>query len=235
MSLRKKLRRKWQNLVLRWRWFRASRVAQPTCVAEPIGLERCDIFYINLDHRTDRRTHIEGEFAKIGVNNYTRFSAIKNENGALGCAQSHLNILRTWEANPQRLLMICEDDCQFLLERSEIDDLVDQFYNDTRLDVLCLGYNARNGARATEEFSITSNTQTLSCYIMKPHIVPKLIESALKSTKWLATGLPEQKAAIDVVWKELQTQYMFAIPRNRAAKQTDFYSDIQKKSVSYNV
>jgi hypothetical protein len=235
MSLRKKLQRKWQNLVLKWRWFRATRVAKSNCMAEPIGLNRCDIFYINLDHRIDRRSHIEGEFEKIGVSNYTRIAAIKDENGALGCAQSHLNILRAWDANPQRLLMICEDDCQFLLERSEIDDLVDQFFSDTRLDVLCLGYNARNGVPVTNEFTITSNTQTLSCYIMKPHIVAKLIESALKSTKWLATGLPEQKAAIDVVWKELQTQYMFAIPRNRAAKQTGFYSDIQKKSVSYNV
>lgn len=221
--------------MLKWRWFRVSRKMQPAAVTDPIGLNRCDVFYINLDHRTDRRTHIEGEFAKIGLKNYTRFSAIKDENGALGCARSHLQVLRTWKATSQRLLMICEDDCQFLLERTDIDHLIDKFYADTRLDILCLGYNARNGAMVTDDFSITSNTQTLSCYIVKSHAIPNLIESALKSTIWLEMGQPEQKAAIDVVWKELQTRYLFAIPLLRAAKQTEFYSDIQKKTVSYNV
>lgn len=235
MSLRKKIRRKWQNLVLKWRWFRASRVAQPTCAAEPIGLDRCDIFYINLDHRTDRRTHIEGEFAKIGVGNYTRFSAIKDENGALGCAQSHLNILRMWDANPQRLLMICEDDCQFLLERSEIDDLVDQFFNDTRLDVLCLGYNARNGVIISNAFSITSNTQTTSCYLIKEHALFELIDAARLSVNKLETGHSRKQFAIDVTWKQKQEKIFFAISNNRCVKQLDSYSDIEMQEISYKV
>lgn len=208
---------------------------QPAAVTDPIGLNRCDVFYINLDHRTDRRTHIEGEFAKIGLKNYTRFSAIKDENGALGCARSHLQVLRTWKATSQRLLMICEDDCLFLLERSEIDDLVDQFFNDTRLDVLCLGYNARNGVAVSNAFSITSNTQTTSCYLVKQHALFELIDAANLSANKLTAGQSRKSFAIDVTWKHKQAKIFFAITNNRCVKQLDSYSDIEMQEISYKV
>ena len=51
-------------------------------------------FYINLDHRTDRKEHVEKELNIIGVN-ASRFEAIKMENGAIGCSMSHLKILQT--------------------------------------------------------------------------------------------------------------------------------------------
>ena len=42
-------------------------------------------FYINLEHRTDRREHVEKELDKIGIK-ATRFNAIKMTNGAIGCS-----------------------------------------------------------------------------------------------------------------------------------------------------
>ncbi len=51
-------------------------------------------FYINLDHRTDRKEHVEKELNIIGIH-ATRFEAIKMENGAIGCSMSHLKILQT--------------------------------------------------------------------------------------------------------------------------------------------
>ena len=33
------------------------------------------IFYLNMDHRTERREHLESEFSKWGITDYTRVSA----------------------------------------------------------------------------------------------------------------------------------------------------------------
>lgn len=235
MSLRKKIRRQLQNFTLRWRWYRRSKDNRPPSPQQSGGLDLCDVFYINLDHRTERRAHIEAEFAKLDLTRFTRVRATLDENGALGCAKSHLGILLSWTQKSDRLLMICEDDCTFLVDRKALDHLVNAFANDPRLDVICLAFNARNGITVTPEFMITSDTQTTSCYIVKTHVINELTLSAEKSVTLLAQGLPEQKAAIDVVWKEVQRHVCFAIPNKRAAIQYESYSDVQKTKTSYNV
>ena len=70
-------------------------------------------FYINLDHRTDRKEHIEKQLAKVGIR-AERFNAIRMHNGAVGCSMSHLKILQ--DAHVQRLshVLIMEDDITFL-------------------------------------------------------------------------------------------------------------------------
>lgn len=235
MSLRKKIKRQLQNLALRWRWHKVSQGNRPVSPPQRGGLDLCDVFYINLEHRTERRAHIEAEFAKLDLTRFTRVRATLDDNGALGCAKSHLGVLRSWVPTADRLLMICEDDCTFLLDRKALDHLINTFASDPRIDVLCLAFNARNGVSVTREFAITSDTQTTSCYIAKPHVIDELTLSAEKSVTSLAQGLPEQKAAIDVVWKEVQRDVCFAIPNKRAAIQYESYSDVQKTQTSYNV
>ena len=53
----------------------------------------CNAFYINLDHRTDRKEHITEQLATLALTTCERFKAIKMENGAVGCSMSHLKIL----------------------------------------------------------------------------------------------------------------------------------------------
>jgi GR25 family glycosyltransferase involved in LPS biosynthesis len=50
-------------------------------------------FYINLEHRTDRKELVEKELENIGIK-AERFNAIKMENGAVGCSMSHLKLLQ---------------------------------------------------------------------------------------------------------------------------------------------
>ena len=51
-------------------------------------------FYINLEHRTDRKEHVLNQLTNLGLPNVERFNAIKMENGAIGCSMSHLKILK---------------------------------------------------------------------------------------------------------------------------------------------
>ena len=51
-----------------------------------------NVFYINLEERIDRKTHVENELNSLGWI-YERFNAIKAKSGRIGCSMSHLKLL----------------------------------------------------------------------------------------------------------------------------------------------
>ena len=69
--------------------------------------------YINLDSRPDRKKHVEGQLSIVGIQ-AERFTAIRLENGALGCSMSHLKCLEIAKANNWPHILIIEDDILFL-------------------------------------------------------------------------------------------------------------------------
>ena len=235
MGIRKKIIKLKDNLILlgRWQWVRQNNSICSNTSGSALDL--CDVYYINLNHRTDRKVNIEKQLSNLDLNSVHRIEAILNENGALGCAQSHLKVLSTWKRLPQRLLFVCEDDCEFNVDRREVEDLVEEFLNNPFLDALCLAYNAKNGINISRNLMITSNTQTLCCYVLKAHMVEPMVSIATESVNRLANGDPKKVAAIDVVWKQLQKNYMFALPIKRAAKQSASFSDIEHTDVDYGV
>ena len=178
---------------------------------------------------------IEKEFERVGVKHAIRFEAIKNENGALGCAKSHHALLESYTINRNKLLMVCEDDCIFVEDRSHIDKIIREFSFNTNFDVLCLAFNKRNGIKLSSSLEFTSDTQTLACYVLKPHMISKMKDVALESISELENGRPKNKAAIDVVWKKLQKKYVFVVPTKRVAKQSASFSDIEQRIVEYGV
>ena len=48
---------------------------------------------INLESRSDRLRETEAELAQMGITQWSRFSAVKDSNGALGCALSHAQLM----------------------------------------------------------------------------------------------------------------------------------------------
>lgn len=199
-------------------------------------LNQLDICYINLAHRQDRNIEIINEFNKLGLENYSRFNAIKNTSGALGCAMSHMTILENWTANSPKLLMVCEDDIKFNDKLEELELILSEFINDNNLDILCLSYNHFNEASYNGIFNLTSDTQTMSCYVVKPHMKEILLDNFKLSVKLLETRIDNQyKVAIDQVWKVLQKKYNFVIPKKRFAFQRESYSDIENRVVDYKV
>jgi len=195
-----------------------------------------DIIYINLTHRTDRKKQLIEEFGKIGINNLNRFDAVKNSNGALGCAISHKSILKDYHLDKHRLLMICEDDVSFFGSYDTLMLLIESFINDANLDVLCLGFNNSNKNPYNDYFYLTSDTQTMSCYILKPYMKEIMLKNFEMSVQLIELDINSiYKPEIDQVWKLLQKDFNFVIPKIRFAYQRESYSDIEKKVVSYNL
>jgi glycosyl transferase family 25 len=229
------LKNELECLLLKIRWLKRV-LLNFTLVKKRIffSYHDCDIYYINLDHRIDRKKEIEDEFKTIGILNAKRISAIKNDNGALGCAMSHRLVFRLALSN-SKLTWVCEDDVTFLTTKIELDKLINDFYNDSRLDVLSIAYNALYKIKVSKQFYITSNSQTMSCYILKPHVLNDFLNIAEESVLALEKGNLEEDYAIDQVWKKLQKKYIFALPISIKVIQRPSFSDIRNTNVDYSL
>ncbi len=107
----------------------------------PVGIERLDAtIVINLADRRDRLSAFMREMAVLQIRHYSRFEAVRDANGALGCLSSHAECLKSMLANSWRCIMICEDDARFRVSRKELDVLVDAFIDDSTAEVACLAY-----------------------------------------------------------------------------------------------
>ena len=195
-----------------------------------------EIFYINLDERIDRKRQIEKEFSRLSIRDYSRIRATMDANGRLGCAISHLEALQTAKNSNSELVMICEDDCQFIASRLEIEGILGGFSNNDSADVLCLAYLTMDTTKPiSRSFSITRNTQTMSCYVLKSHMINPMIEVATESVRRCALDPTDYDAAIDQTWKKLQSKYNFVIPFKRFAIQKSSYSNITQTKARYGV
>ena len=98
------------------------------------------IYCVNLDERVERWKDAIKEFKKLNIeNNVKRFSAIKHTNGATGCRESHLNIIK--EAKKLNLdnVLIFEDDLLFVnLDLDIISNALDEL-NELDWDLFYFG------------------------------------------------------------------------------------------------
>lgn len=197
------------------------------------GLKRCDIRYINLDQRPDRRAEFEYEMRRIGVSWHVRVPATAASPGILGCGLSHTRVVREWTMAPGRLLLVCEDDAEFVSPRGELDALIEEFVARPELKILALANRTAWHIPICEKLGISSDIQTAAAYVAKPEIAGELVKVFDRSVRRLVAGAPAQVAAHDIAWKKLQKKQLFAVPRRRSVIQRAGYSDIQAKLTDY--
>ena len=201
------------------------------------GLFEVKGFYINLDHRTDRKQHIEHQLEQIRMNhNITRLNAIKNANGRIGCSLSHLKCLQMAKEAKLECVMILEDDILCLLPETFIENANSFFLNKkNKWDVLLLAGNNLPPFKTNDGVSIrVSHCQTTTGYIVKQHYYDTLISNIKEGISKLMKE-PENHYyyAIDKYWLHLQKQdrWMLLIPI--IVVQKPDYSDIEKKYTDY--
>jgi hypothetical protein len=200
------------------------------------------IFYINLDKRHDRRQEIEYEL----VNNFKytraeRFSAIEYNPGCYGCSMSHISLFRKMIEQGWETIMVFEDDAQLLTNRESIDRYINEFLNDSQLDILCIGNSCGNNIEYNDVFNRCFNTQTTSCYVLKKKFVKTLIECYFNDPTMVYTlptdsqELANHLGIIDSSWNPLQYSHYFVIPKEKQVLQRPSYSDITNMFVDYKV
>ena len=224
---------RWQ---IYWRtyWTRSAKRGEET-VSVKSSQPALKWLLINLDRRPDRLRESAAELSKMGFD-WVRFRANENSNGALGCARSHIQALKTIEASvSSSTYVIAEDDIEFLVDSARLNRVISGFLRDERLDVLCLSFRTF-GLRVpiSSELSVSNQILTTGAYIPKKHAISRLIECFEEAEGMLAEGEPKEVAAIDVVWQELQLNHvLFAIPKKLLLRQRESYSDVARKHAHY--
>jgi glycosyl transferase family 25 len=199
------------------------------------------IYYINLDHRTDRNDLFLQEMKNIDFpsNKIKRISAIKHDNGAIGCSSSHILILKDFIDSNYKTCIIFEDDFEFTVSKEEFkNQLSNIFDNNIKFDVVCLSSNVITADDTKYTFiKKIINAQTASGYMLtKQYAKDYLIDNFIIG-KYLLENNQHlyHKYAIDQYWKLLQPNHDWYLFNPKIGIQRESYSDIIKGVVNYEV
>jgi len=198
------------------------------------------VMYINLDHRTDRRREIEEELSNYGIP-FERFSAINDTDyGALGCAKSHLEILKIAKSHGYANILILEDDFQFIVSKESFyKSISDLLYNNINFDVCLLSYNIKSPKFiAYSNYDFLYKVKSSLCasgYLVNYHYYDTLIECFQKSVDLIESTKNTRLYACDMVWQQYQYKGNWFCFKNRIGIQRVSYSDIEKIVVEYKV
>jgi len=193
-------------------------------------------FYINLDHRTDRKEHVTGQLTNLGLQGFERFNAIKMENGAIGCSMSHLKILQTAVQNHWDHVLIVEDDITFLnpeLFKANLETFLQR--NGNNWDVILLAGNNMPPYDTVDDVCIkVKRCQTTTGYLVNGHYIKKLMENVkMGLTQLMYKPTSHAMYAIDKFWFVLQAVDKWYLIIPPTVVQREDYSDIEKKRINY--
>ena len=194
-----------------------------------------NIFYINLDTRPDRKQHFENQMKMLGLN-ATRFNAIKNNCGAIGCSLSHLTLLKYAKENNLDHILIMEDDIMFLNPQVFIYNLNNVLTNHPDFDVLLIAGNNMGIYDRLDKFCIKiTKCQTTTGYLVKSHYYDKLIKNYEEGINNLIKNIKLMDYfAIDQYWNKLQLEDKWYLVTPLTVTQKPDYSDIEKRQINYN-
>lgn len=192
-------------------------------------------FYINLEHRTDRKEHVEKELKNLGIQ-ATRFNAIKMTNGAIGCSMSHLKILEDAKKNKLEHVLIIEDDIKFLhpeLFKNQFNKFIELHGNNWDV-ILFAGNNMPPYDKIDDTCVKVNRCQTTTGYLVNGHYI-NVLASNVKMGLTNLLNKPDEKSmfAIDKFWFVLQGASKWYLITPLTVVQREDYSDIEKKITNY--
>ena len=186
------------------------------------------IIYINLDEATERRTQIETELADIPKEKVLRFSAIKEDWGAIGCTKSHIACLKMAIENSWKNVLIMEDDSTFQ-NRETGEPLFKSVIKDS-YDVILLGGSFVQYDPNT--YRLTS-AQTTTAYLVSEHYYSQLLANFEEGLSLFLTTGDYTQFTIDQFWKRLMIVDRWFIIYPCLIIQRPGYSYIENRDVDY--
>ena len=175
-------------------------------------------YYINLDECTDRRKHLEqyviGQYSFFGM--LERFSAIRHENGAIGCGMSHYTILeQELQKGGDDLICVIEDDFHIINPPNFNGFLrdFDAIKNTDAWDIIVFTPRGETipgtEIMSAHNFNRIHKNQTTTGFIMTRAFASVLAKTFRTSCEQLAKGGKPDDCATAQYWKTLQDKYRF--------------------------
>jgi GR25 family glycosyltransferase involved in LPS biosynthesis len=201
------------------------------------------VYYINLDHRVDRRVKIETELDKLGVSNDKREripGIYKSGFGILGCGLAHKAAIETFLVSPHKTCLIFEDDFEFTVDMEYVHMLLNAIFEQKILfDCIMLAGVVLEAQPTDYPFLLkVLNAHTASGYIITKDFAPVLLESYTESTRLLEEtfvrhGQKEISYHNDIFWKKYQPHSKWFILNPRLGEQRESYSDNLERDLKY--
>jgi hypothetical protein len=201
------------------------------------------VYYINLDHRVDRRDQIVTELDKLGVpqEKRVRIPGVQKPGfGILGCGLAHKKTIETFLASPHKTCLILEDDFEITVDIDYVHFLVNAvFENQIPFDCIMLAGCILKAESTEYPFLLkVHDAHTASGYIITKEFAPVLLESYTESTKlleetFLETGTKNISYHNDIWWKRYQPYFDWYILNPRVGEQRESFSDNLERDLKY--
>lgn len=193
-----------------------------------------NVFYINLNSRPDRKQHIENQMKLLNWK-AKRFPAILHKDGAIGCALSHLALIRYAKNNNLDHILILEDDATFLNPVLFLTSLNQFLQSHTEFDVLLLaGNNMGDFQQINTNCVKVTYCKTTTAYLVQKHYYDTLINNFVESINLLRLYPTFKfKYAIDQHWSSLQSVHNWFLLTPLSIIQRPDVSDIEKCYTNY--
>lgn len=196
------------------------------------------IFYINLDKRKDRLQQIESELKLFGLfEKSERFPGIYEPSFGIGCATSHLQVLKLAKQRNYKNVLIIEDDLTFLVTKDEFEEECNKLFNSNiNFDVCFFAYSIIQSQpiHDCDFLERTTKCTTGSCYLVNQHYYDTLLNTFEISNELLRQTGQHWLYMNDSCWFPLQQKDKFYFFKKRLGKQRAGFSDLADKFMDYN-
>ena len=202
------------------------------------------LYYINLEHRKDRKEHMESWFQETGVpsDKIERIDAVyKPEKGYLGCTASHIKALETFLQSEHKVCCIYEDDYLPVQKETYWSDIQKVFDAKIEFDLVMLAYNGIQPEETKYPFLVkTRCAQTTSGYMITREFASTLLQTFREALQFAIAeeAKTNQKAVpycCDVYWWKLISISKWYVFIPRLGYQMESYSDIENRVTNYHV
>lgn len=190
------------------------------------------IVYINLDERKDRREIMEKFFEEgsIPMDKVIRFPAIKKIKGAIGCVESHREVLKMAIENKWKNVLILEDDLEWLDLETEYKKL-EELTKLPKWDVIMLV-----GWYWKYDFPRIYDANNTGAYLVNSSYYEKLLKNREESVygiyrKFGLQAFSTTRFNADVHWKKLMKTDNWYGLNPCICRQIDGFSDICKRNM----
>jgi GR25 family glycosyltransferase involved in LPS biosynthesis len=194
------------------------------------------VYFINLDHRIDRKEHIEKLLTDSDLIDISeRVPAIYNKSlPHAGCVLSHiLTIEKFIESNEQYCLILEDDFITDNINTLKID-INKLFIDKIDFDIVQLAGNhiQLHDCEHTYLKKVT-DSQTTSAYIISKNFANTLLNNFRESYKLISDFGRRHEYCLDIYWKKLQPISKWYCYLPALGYQMDSYSDIENINASY--
>jgi GR25 family glycosyltransferase involved in LPS biosynthesis len=194
------------------------------------------LYYINLDHREDRREHIEKTISKCGLDSISkRVPAIKRDIGVMGCVESHIIAIERFIESGLNYALIIEDDLLIKDKNSFAENISKIFEKNVNFDLIQISGNHIKLQDSEYDFlKKVIDSQTTSGYIITKEFAPVLLSNFKESLGLMIREGKKHDNCLDIYWKKLQPENRWFAFYPVLGIQMPGYSDIENKEVFYN-